>query len=75
VGILPGCGAHSAETPRRCAGPGQAGGRGAIPRALCHAHAAPNNALEPTPTASARASLRLLVRLTASVHQAPLRSA
>ena len=31
------------------------------------AEAGPNNALEPTPTASARASLRLLARLTASV--------
>jgi hypothetical protein len=25
VGILPGCGAHSAQTPSRCAGPGQEG--------------------------------------------------
>lgn len=29
----------------------------------------PNHALEPTPTASARASLRLLARLTASVRR------
>ena len=31
--------------------------------------AGPNNALEPTPTASAPASLRLLARLTAGVRQ------
>jgi len=67
VGLLPGCGAHSAQTPSLCAGPGQAGRRGAIQRAACRAHAAPNHALEPTPTASARASLRLLARLTAGV--------
>ena len=35
------------------------------------AYPVPNKALEPTPTASARASLRLLARLTASVR--PLR--
>src|SRR5438132_3059794 len=32
-------------------------------------HPAPNYALEPTPTASARASLRLLARLTAGVRR------
>ena len=68
VVILPACGAHRAATPRRCAGPRseRQADRG-HPRALCRAHAAPNPALEPTPTASARASLRLLARLTASV--------
>jgi len=34
---------------------------------LSLALAAPNKAVEPTPTASARASLRLLARLTAGV--------
>jgi hypothetical protein len=38
---------------------------GARARAPCCT--APNNALEPTPTASARTSLRLLARLTAGV--------
>ena len=67
LGILPRCGADSAQTPSRCAGEGQAGRRGATPRGACRAHAAPNNALEPTPTASARTSLRLSARLTAGV--------
>ena len=67
LGILAGCGAHRAHTPSRCAGAGQEGRLRATPRAWSRAHAAPNNALEPTPTASARASLWLLARLTASV--------
>ncbi len=38
-----------------------------MPQAEYGTHTAPNQALEPTPTAFARASLRLLARLTASV--------
>jgi hypothetical protein len=47
--LLPGCGAHRAHTPSLAqAQVRKAGRRGAIPRASCRAHAAPNNALEPT---------------------------
>ena len=60
---------HTGLLPRACAQAQsrKAGRREGTPRAEGRAHAAPNNALEPTPTASARASLRLLARLTASV--------
>ena len=40
-------------------------------RAVRLTRAAPNQALEPTPTAFARTSLRLLARLTASVRPQP----
>jgi len=47
----------------------QADRRGGTPRVERCTHTAPNNALEPTPTAFAPASLRLLTRLTAGVRQ------
>ena len=48
IGIRPGWGAYRAHPPNRYAGAGQEGRRGATPRAVCRAHVAPNNALEPT---------------------------